>query len=84
MLDEARPHVVTLDIALPGMDGLETLRRLRERWPGARVVMLSGHGETRNVVQAMRLGAVDFVTKPFVAHELESAIEGALGGAQEV
>jgi two-component system response regulator AtoC len=77
-LDHFKPDVVTLDVVLPGMDGLETLRRLKQRMPEVPVVMLSGHGQARTIVEAMRLGASDFLRKPFEAEELEIAFQKAL------
>jgi two-component system response regulator AtoC len=77
-LDDSRPDIVTLDVVLPGMDGLETLRRLKQRAPDVPVVMLSGHGQARNIVEAMRLGASDFLRKPFEVEELELAFQKAL------
>ena len=77
-LDADRPDLVTLDVVLPGMDGLETLRRLKERLPEVPVVMLSGHGQARTIVEAMRLGATDFLRKPFEVEELELAFQKAL------
>jgi two-component system response regulator AtoC len=72
-LDETRPDLITLDLVLPGLDGLETLRRLKEKLPEVPVVILSGHGQARNIVEAMRLGASDFLRKPFEVEELEVA-----------
>ena len=77
-LDDVRPDLVTLDVVLPGVDGLETLRRLKQRLPEVPVVMLSGHGQARNIVEAMRLGASDFLRKPFEVEELELAFQKAL------
>jgi two-component system response regulator AtoC len=77
-LDEVQPDLVTLDAVLPGIDGLETLRRLKQRAPRTPVVMLSGHGQTRTIVEAMRLGAADFLRKPFEVEELERALSRAL------
>jgi len=77
-LDETRPDLVTLDVVLPGMDGLETLRELKLRVPEVPVVMLSGHGQARTIVEAMRLGAADFLRKPFEVEELELAFQKAL------
>jgi two-component system response regulator AtoC len=77
-LDDVRPDLVTLDVVLPGMDGLETLRRIKQRMPEVPVVMLSGHGQARNIVEAMRLGASDFLRKPFEVEELELAFQKAL------
>jgi len=78
VLDEASPDLVTLDVVLPGMDGLETLRELKKRIAHVPVIMLSGHGQARTIVEAMRLGASDFLRKPFEAEELEIAFQKAL------
>jgi two-component system response regulator AtoC len=77
-LDETKPDLVTLDVVLPGMDGLATLGALKQRLPDVPVVMLSGHGQARNIVEAMRLGASDFLRKPFEVEELELAFQKAL------
>ena len=77
-LDQTRPDLVTLDVVLPGMDGLEILAELKKRLPDVPVVMLSGHGQARNIVEAMRLGASDFLRKPFEVEELELAFQKAL------
>jgi two-component system response regulator AtoC len=77
-LDRTRPDIVTLDAVLPGMDGLETLRRIKQRMPEVPVIMLSGHGQARTIVEAMRLGASDFLRKPFEVEELELAFQKAL------
>jgi two-component system response regulator AtoC len=72
------PDVVTLDLVLPGMDGLETLRSLRAIAPRTPVVMLSGVGDTHAIVDALRLGASDFLRKPFEPEELEAALAKAI------
>jgi two-component system response regulator AtoC len=77
-LDQTRPDLITLDLVLPGMDGLETLRQIKERLADVPVVMLSGHGQARNIVEAMKLGASDFLRKPFEVEELEVAFQKAL------
>jgi two-component system response regulator AtoC len=77
-LQETRPDLITLDVVLPGMDGLATLGQLKKRLPDVPVVMLSGHGQARNIVEAMRLGASDFLRKPFEVEELELAFQKAL------
>ncbi len=74
----SRPDIVTLDAVLPGMDGLETLRQLKKLIPDVPVIMLSGHGQARTIVEAMRLGASDFLRKPFEVEELELALQKAL------
>ena len=77
-LAESRPDIVTLDAVLPGMDGLETLRQMKKLIPDIPVIMLSGHGQARTIVEAMRLGASDFLRKPFEVEELELAFQKAL------
>ncbi len=59
-----RPHLVFLDVKMQGMDGLATLRALRELDPRAQVVMISGHGTIQTAVEATQLGAYDFLEKP--------------------
>ena len=73
-----QPDLVTLDVVLSGMDGLETLRRLRKRLPEVPVIMISGHGQARTIVEAMQLGASDFLRKPFEVEELELAFQKAM------
>jgi two-component system response regulator AtoC len=77
-LERTRPDLITLDVVLPGMDGLATLAELKKLVPGVPVVMLSGHGQARNIVEAMKLGASDFLRKPFEVEELELAFQKAL------
>src|ERR1700691_713847 len=73
------PDLVLLDVLMPGIDGLETLEQLRQKRPGAKVVMLSCVNDTKKVVQAMRLGAHDYLTKPFQKAELDNVIDQCLG-----
>jgi len=56
--------VVILDVRMPGMDGLETLKQIRERWPLTEVIMLTGHASLEAGMQGMNLGAYDYVLKP--------------------
>jgi DNA-binding NtrC family response regulator len=74
-----RPELVLLDLLMPGIDGLQTLEQLRKIQPGVKVVMLSCVSDTRKVVQAIRLGAHDYLTKPFQKSELDTVIDQCLG-----
>ncbi|MBI2876690.1 MAG: sigma-54-dependent Fis family transcriptional regulator [Candidatus Tectomicrobia bacterium] len=79
--DELQPDLILLDICMPGMGGLEVLRQLdglKEPAGGPSVVILSGVEEIKTVVEAMRLGAVDYLKKPFEEEELEIAIHRAM------
>src|SRR5213594_4553616 len=78
-----QPDLVLLDLLMPGIDGLETLEQLRQLRPGVKVVMLSCVADTRKVVQAIRLGAHDYLTKPFQKSELDTVIDQCLGKNQE-
>src|SRR3984885_6728104 len=73
------PDLVLLDLLMPGIDGLQTLEQLRQMKPGLKAVMLSCVSDTRKVVQAMRLGATDYLTKPFQKAELDSVISQCIG-----
>src|SRR5271169_1223174 len=77
-----RPDMVLLDLLMPGIDGLQTLEELRKLQPGLKVVMLSCVSDTRKVVQAIRLGAHDYLTKPFQKSELDTVIDQCLGTNQ--
>src|SRR3984893_5724675 len=78
-----RPDLVLLDLLMPGIDGLQTLEQLRQTLPGVKVVMLSCVSDTRKVVQAIRLGAHDYLTKPFQKAELDTVIDQCLGKNQQ-
>jgi two-component system, NtrC family, response regulator AtoC len=77
------PDLVLLDVLMPGIDGLQTLEQLRQMKPGVKVIMLSCVSDTRKVVQAMRLGAHDYLTKPFQKTELDAVIAQCLGKSQQ-
>ena len=81
---EFRPKVVFLDVKMAGLDGLETLGRLRDLDPGAVVVMISGHGTISTAVQATQRGAFDFLEKPLDADRLLVTVRNALAHAELV
>jgi len=69
-IHRSEPDLVVLDYQLPGMDGLEVLREIRQRAPQAAAVMLTAHGNVKTAVEAMRAGAFDYLTKPVDLEEL--------------
>nr|WP_180275752.1 response regulator [Sphingobium sp. IP1] len=71
------PGCVILDLRMPDMDGLEVQRRLNEADLNFPVIMLTGHGDIAVTVAAMKMGAVDFVVKPFERQSLLQAVENA-------
>jgi two-component system nitrogen regulation response regulator NtrX len=79
MYPEFRPHLVFLDVKMAGLDGLETLTRLRELDQLAQVLMISGHGTVATAVQATQLGAFDFLEKPLDTDRLLVTLRNALG-----
>lgn len=79
MIDETLPSLVLLDIWLPGMDGIETLRQIRSNHPQIRVVMMSGHGTIETAVTATKLGAFDFIEKPLSLEKVILVVEHVMG-----
>jgi DNA-binding NtrC family response regulator len=57
-------HVVILDVKMPGMDGVETLKRIKHEFPLVEVIMLTGHATTESAVEGMKSGATDYLVKP--------------------
>jgi two-component system KDP operon response regulator KdpE len=77
------PDLVVLDIMLPIIDGFEVCRRLRE-WSQIPIIMLSARGNDEDKVKCLDLGADDYITKPFSAHELMARVRAVLRRAQAV
>ena len=77
-LNEATPDIVLLDLQLPDMSGLEVLAAVRERQPSANVIMLTGHGTIDTAIEAIRLGAFDYLSKPCPLDELQVRLQRAM------
>ncbi|MTI94448.1 MAG: response regulator [Firmicutes bacterium] len=75
---ELQPDLVTLDITMPGMDGVSVLKKIREHDPNARVVMCSAMGQQAMVVEAIQNGARDFINKPFHPQKVVDTLRKAL------
>ncbi len=69
-----KPDIVTMDITMPEMDGLEALRQIREGDPEAVVIMITSAGQKEKMVEAVKLGAAEFVSKPFVEETVLEAL----------
>jgi DNA-binding NtrC family response regulator len=61
---------IVVDLAMPGIDGIETLKRLKEKRPDLEIIMLTGHATVKSGIEAMKLGAEDFLEKPVDLNEL--------------
>ena len=70
-----RPAVLLLDVRMPGMSGMTLLERLRGDFPSLPVIVITGHGDIEMAVRAMKLGAIDFMTKPFSAQVLLDRVQ---------
>ena len=70
--------MVFLDLKMPGMDGMEVLRRIKKDWPKIRVIIITAHGTIEFAVEAMKLGAVDFIQKPFSPGDIRELAKSVL------
>ncbi|SPD74445.1 Response regulator receiver domain protein [uncultured Desulfobacterium sp.] len=70
-------HVVILDVKMPGMDGVETLKAIKRRFPLVEVIMLTGHGTVETAVDGLKSGATDYLLKPADINELIGKAEEA-------
>ena len=71
-------ELLLLDIQMPGMDGIEVLQKAMAQQPSLKVIMISAHGSVDNAVEAMKLGAVDYLQKPFTPGELRELVDRVL------
>lgn len=78
LIEKGVPHLVVLDLKLPGMDGLEVCRLLRDRYPQVAIIMLTARGQDMDRVKGLEMGADDYVVKPFHPLELVARIKAVL------
>jgi DNA-binding response OmpR family regulator len=76
-VDEQKFDLIILDLAMPGIDGLETLKRIKAKQTDAEIIMLTGQGSIRTSMEAMKLGAEDFLQKPVSMADLMDRISDA-------
>ncbi|WP_303720990.1 sigma-54 dependent transcriptional regulator [Malonomonas rubra] len=84
MVQTEDPDLILLDIWMPGIDGLETLKRIKHLRPNQLVIMMSGHGSIETAVKATRLGAYDFIEKPLSLEKVLLSIQNAMKVGQLV
>lgn len=78
IFEQERPDVVLMDIRMPTMNGLEALQRMREKWLDTPIILMTAYAAVETAVEALRLGAFDYVIKPFELDELKLLINRAL------
>ena len=78
MLSDAHPALTLLDIAMPQMDGIDTLSRIRDIRPDMPVIMISGHGTIETAVKTTKMGAYDFIEKPLSLERISLAVRHGL------
>jgi DNA-binding NtrC family response regulator len=70
MAEDERPDIILLDVKLPDFSGLDVLKRIKKNMPDTPIIMMSAYGDTKDAVSAMKIGAADYLTKPFDVDEL--------------
>jgi nitrogen regulation protein NR(I) len=84
MIPKFKPDLVIMDVRMGGMTGLETLRRLRETHAKLPVIMMTAYGTTQTAIEAMKLGAYDYLLKPFDVPKLKQVVANALKAARDM
>ncbi len=84
VIPKFKPDLVLMDVRLGGLNGLETLRRIRQNDPKLLVILMTAYGTTQTAIEAMKLGAYDYLLKPFDALKLKEIIGNALKAARDM
>jgi DNA-binding NtrC family response regulator len=77
LMEDGIPDVMVLDLKMPGIDGMEVLRRMKKLYPGVQVIILTGHGSDKDEAQARRLGAFEYLQKPVNLEYLMAVLKRA-------
>jgi DNA-binding NtrC family response regulator len=77
LAEQTAVEVVILDVKMPGMDGIETLREMKKKFPLIEVIMLTGHATVESAIEGMKLGAFDYLMKPCEIDQLVSKVKAA-------
>lgn len=84
LLEQNSIHVVLLDVMMPGMDGISTLKEIRKHFPLVEVIMLIGHGDEESALEGLKCGAADYIMKPTSVGELVKKAEEAFEKRQRL
>ncbi len=84
ILGQKQVHVVILDVKMPGMDGIETLKAIKKQYPMVEVIMLTGHATVESAVQGLKTGASDYLMKPAEIDDLIERAEEAYARRQQL
>lgn len=76
---ELKPDIVTMDITMPVLDGIESLKKIKGEYPDAKVIMVTAAGQKTKMVEAVQNGASEFVSKPFEPEQLRTIIDKVMG-----
>lgn len=77
-IEQSRPDCILLDMKMPGMDGIEVLKKIKADWPTIPVMMMTAFGEMELTDEALAIGASKYFTKPFDVHEVREAVNHLL------
>ena len=77
-LERLRPELLIVDLRIPDLNGLQIIQECRQKYPLTQVVMVTGYGSVETAVEAMKLGAFDYLTKPFELDDLQRIMQRAL------
>ena len=84
LIPKMKPDLVIMDVRMGGMNGLETLRRIRQADSKLLVILMTAYGTTQTAIEAMKLGAYDYLLKPFDVPKLKDLVGNALKAAREI
>jgi DNA-binding NtrC family response regulator len=83
ILQQSHIDLVLTDMRMPGMNGIDLLKKIRERYPGIGVIILTGYGQIESYIEAMNFGAIEYVSKPFKVNELKFIVNKVLSNSVE-
>ena len=84
LMERSLPDLVILDIQMPGLSGLEVIKKIKDLWPQIPVLMITAHGDSDRVIAAMRHGAYDYIVKPFDVPRMKTLIAEAVDAGQRM